>query len=320
MGEMKKTVHEDAWPSLPLAAWRDTRDTLHLWAQMVGKIRLGLCPMVNHWWNVPLYVNGRGLTTSTIPYEDRSLEIHFDFVNHELVIETCDGARRTVALEPRTVKSFYEELMGKLHDLGIDVHIRTMPVEIANAIPFDQDEIHASYDAEYAHRFWLTLVAVDRVLQQFRGGFVGKASPVHFFWGSFDLVATRFSGRRAPPHGAVPNTPLSVVQEAYSHEQESCGFWTGGGGYDDAAFFSYIYPEPEGYAKAKVPAPAFFSETMREFLLPYETVRTSPDPASMVLSFAQSTYDAAADLAHWNRPALERSARPIPHEYRPAGP
>lgn len=295
-----------AWPSLPLTAWRDTRDTLHLWTQIVGKVRLALSPMTNHWWNVPLYVNSRGLTTTSIPYGNRLLEFQFDFVAHELAIQSSDGQRRIMILGPRTVKDFYEEFQGHLAALKIEVPIRAMPVEIPQAIPFDKDVVHRAYDAEYVHRFWSALVSVDKIFEQFRAPFVGKASPVHFFWGSFDLTTTRFSGRRAPPHGEVPHIPLRVVREAYSHEQSSVGFWTGGGGFEDAAFFAYVYPEPDGYPEADVPKPAFYSRELHEFVLPYEAVRTSTNPEKLVLSFAEATYDAAANLSHWNRVALER--------------
>ncbi|MCL2777912.1 MAG: DUF5996 family protein [Polyangiaceae bacterium] len=305
-----KTSQEASWQKLPLAAWRDTRDTLHLWTQIVGKVRLGLCPSMNHWWNVPLYVSARGLTTAAMPCGHRTVEIHFDFLSHKLILDTSEGESRDIDLCPRSVKDFYEQTMAALRALNIDIRIRPIPVEIANPIPFDQDITHASYDADYAQRFWLTLAAADRVLQQYRSGFMGKSSPVHFFWGSFDLVVTRFSGRRAPPHGEVPNTPLSVVREAYSHEQQSCGFWTGGNGYDDAAFFAYAYPEPRGFADASVPSPAFYNKTMGEFVMPYEQVRTSNNPDALVRAFADATYDAAARLARWNRAALERAPAP----------
>ncbi|MCL2726316.1 MAG: DUF5996 family protein [Polyangiaceae bacterium] len=312
MVESKLRQHDASWQKLPLAAWRDTRDTLHLWTQIVGKIRLGLSPTMNHWWNVPLYVSARGLTTSAMPCGDRTVEIHFDFLSHELVIEASDGEQLRIRLEPRSVKDFYENVMAALQAMKIDVHIRPIPTEIPNPIPFDRDTVHASYDAEYAQKFWLTIAAADRALQEFRSGFMGKSSPVHFFWGSFDLVVTRFSGRRAPPHGEVPNIPLSVVREAYSHEQASVGFWTGGNGYDDAGFFAYAYPEPPGFADAPVPSPAFYNKSMGEFVMPYEAVRTSAHPDALVRAFAQATYDAAAGLAHWNRMALERTAATPP--------
>ncbi len=297
-----------AWPELPYAAWKDTRDTLHLMTQIAGKIRLAQTPWLNHSWHVPLYVTARGLTTSPIPHGARAFQIDFDFVDHVLWVRTSDGHFRQIMLAPMPVAEFYLELFAALKELGLDIRINTIPSEIADAIPFDEDRIHAAYDAQYAARFWRVLLSAHCALARFRTGFLGKASPVHFFWGSFDLAVTRFSGRRAPPHpGGVPHLPDAVAREAYSHEVSSAGFWPGGGGpVDYAAFYSYAYPAPEGFASAAVrPAQAFFSRELGEFLLPYETVRTAADPEGALMEFLQSTYAAAADLAHWDRAALE---------------
>jgi hypothetical protein len=296
------------WPSLPLAEWEPTRATLHMWTQIVGKIRLALAPMINHWWQVPLYVTSRGLTTSPMPYGHCVFQIDFDFVDHELRISVEDGATRAIALEPRSVADFYAELMARLRELHLDVRIWTHPVEVETSIPFEQDHEHASYNAEQAHRFWLALVQVDRVLKRFRSGFLGKCSPVHFFWGGFDMALTRFSGRTAPPHpGGIPNVGDWVMREAYSHEVISAGWWPGGGPVKDAAFYAYAYPEPPGCANARIlPADGYYDTTMREFLLPYESVRQAPDPDALVLGFLQSTYEAAANLGGWPRETLER--------------
>jgi hypothetical protein len=296
------------WPALPYAAWKDTRDTLHLWTQIVGKIRLALTPWINHSWHVALYLTARGLTTSPIPYDVREFQIDFDFIDHVLWIRTSDGHFRQLMLAPMPVAQFHAELLAALAELGIDVRINTMPNEIADAIPFDRDRVHASYDREYAARFWRVLLGAHRVLASFRTRFLGKVSPVHFFWGSFDLAVTRFSGRLAPPHpGGVPHLPDAVAREAYSHEVSSAGFWPGGGGpVDYAAFYSYAYPAPEGFASAAVrPAQAFFSQELGEFLLPYEAVRTAPDPERTLMEFLQTTYNAAADLGRWDRAMLE---------------
>jgi hypothetical protein len=296
------------WPALPYAAWKDTRDTLHLWTQIVGKIRLALTPWINHSWHVALYLTARGLTTSPIPYDGREFQIDFDFIDHVLWIRTSDGHFRQLMLAPMPVAQFHAELLAALAELGIDVRINTMPNEIADAIPFDRDRVHASYDREYAARFWRVLLGAHRVLASFRTRFLGKVSPVHFFWGSFDLAVTRFSGRLAPPHpGGVPHLPDAVAREAYSHEVSSAGFWPGGGGpVDYAAFYSYAYPAPEGFASAAVrPAQAFFSQELGEFLLPYEAVRTAPDPERTLMEFLQTTYNAAADLGRWDRAMLE---------------
>ena len=298
----------DRWPELPLAAWRETRDTLHLWTQVVGKIRLARTPWLNHSWHVALYVTSRGLTTSPIPDGARTFQIDFDFIDHVLWLRTSDGHFRQVELTPVSVAKFYANVGIALKELGIAAPIRAMPCEIADCIPFDQDTVHKSYDADYANRFWRVLLAAQEVFSRFRTGFLGKASPVHFFWGSFDLAVTRFSGRRAPSHpGGVPHLPNAVAQEAYSHEVSSAGFWPGGGGpVDYAAFYSYAYPAPEGFSAASVkPAAAFFSKELGEFLLPYDAVRLASDPDTTLMEFLQGTYDAAADLAKWDRKALE---------------
>lgn len=293
-----------AWPELTLADWVDTRDTLHLWTQVVGKVRLALEPMVNHWWQVPLYVSARGLTTSLMHDGNRALEIEFDFLEHILRVDTTDGAHRRLALAPRSVADFYAELVATLHQLDVDVRIVPRPVEIVDAIPFPEDNVQRSYDPAGARRFWTVLVHADRILRRFRAAFVGKASPVHFFWGSFDLAVSRFSGRDAPRHpGGVPNCPDWVQYVAYSHELSSAGFWPGGS--TEGSFYSYAYPTPDGFADWPVPAPAFFDDALGEFLLPYAAVRAAADPDAVVTAFLQSTYEAAADLAHWDRPALE---------------
>lgn len=300
----------DTWPALPLAEWEETCATLHMWTQVVGKVRLALTPMLNHWWQVPLYVTCRGLTTSPIPYGGRSFEIDFDFIDHRLALRTSDGESESFALQPISVADFYAEVMGRLRVLGIELRISTMPAEVADAIPFDQDRRHAAYDAAYAHRFWRILVQADRVLKSFRARFIGKASPVHFFWGSFDLAVTRFSGRPAPPHpGGVPHFPDWAAREAYSHEVSSCGFWPGNGGFGQPAFYAYAYPEPPGFGEAPaVPAAAFYSPELREFILPYDAVRQAAAPDDDLLAFLHSTYAAAADLGGWDRAALERPA------------
>ncbi len=296
------------WPELPYAAWKDTCDTLHLWMQVVGKIRLALTPWLNHSWHVVLYVTARGLTTSPIPYGGAAFQIDFDFIDHVLWVRTNGGDYRQVMLSPMPVAEFHAALMAALAELGIGVRISTMPCEIAEAIPFDQDRAHAAYDRDYANRFWRVLASTHEVMAHFRTGFLGKASPVHFFWGSFDLAVTRFSGRRAPPHpGGVPHLPDAVAREAYSHEVSSAGFWPGGGGpVDYAAFYSYAYPAPQGFAEARVhPAEAFFSKQLGEFILPYDAVRTAREPERALMEFLQSTYEAAAELAKWDRKALE---------------
>ena len=295
------------WPVLDYAAWRDTRDTLQLWTQVVGKIRLKKTPWLNHSWHVPLYVTSRGLTTSPIAHESASFEIEFDFIDQMLDISSSDGRMRRLALRPQSVADFYAAVMAALADLGVTVAINEFPCEIAGATAFSRDRGHAAYDADYARRFWEVLLRIDRILKQFRTGFIGKCSPVHFFWGSFDLAVTRFSGRRAPPYtGKIPGLASAVMREAYSHEVSSAGFWPGGGGIDFAAFYSYAYPTPAGFRESPVrPTGAFFHETLGEFLLPYDAVRTADDPDAALLAFLQSTYEAAARAAAWDRGALE---------------
>jgi hypothetical protein len=297
------------WPALPLEAWRDTLATLHLWTQIVGKIRLKLTPWLNHGWNVPLYVTSRGLGTSPIPCGPRSFEIDFDFIAHALNVTASDGSSRRIALEPRTVADFYRAVLDALAGLGIHVAINEKPSEIPGAIPFSQDRVHQSYDREYAQRFWRALVQVDRVFKRFRTAYLGKSSPVHFFWGSFDLAVTRFSGRTAPKFTAkVPGVSPEVMQDAYSHEVSSAGFWLGGSGTDYAAFYSYAYAaKPEFRSCAVRPAEAFYSEALGEFLLSYDAVRTAPDPDAVLLAFLDSTYEAAAITGGWDRSSLECS-------------
>ena len=295
------------WPELNYQAWQDTRATLHLWTQIVGKIRLMQTPWLNHSWHVPLYVNSKGLTTSPIAHGSRSFEMQFDFLEHVLDITVSDGSGRRLALRPQSVADFYRAVMAALTDLGIPVTINERPCEIAGAIPFSQDRVHAAYDPEYAHRFWQVLLQSDHVMKKFRTGFLGKCSPVHFFWGSFDLAVTRFSGRGAPPFAAqMPGLALEVMREAYSHEVSSAGFWPGGNGTDFPAYYSYAYPTPAGFRESSVqPAAASFREALGEFLLPYEAVRTAADPEAALLAFLQSTYEAAARTADWDRAALE---------------
>jgi hypothetical protein len=295
------------WPELNYDAWRETRATLQLWTQIVGKIRLMQTPWLNHSWHVPLYVNSRGLTTSPITHGSGSFDLQFDFIEHVLDITVSDGATRSLALQPQSVADFYAAVMAALVDLGVAVAINEKPCEIAGAIPFSQDRTHAAYDPVYARRFWQVLLQTDRVLKKFRTGFLGKCSPVHFFWGSFDLAVTRFSGRRAPPFsGTAPGVAQEVMREAYSHEVSSAGFWPGGNGTDFPAFYSYTYPAPAGFREFAVqPAGAFFSEALGEFLLPYDIVRTAADPEAALLDFLQSTYEAAAVTADWDRTALE---------------
>jgi hypothetical protein len=296
------------WPPLPLSEWADTCDTLHLWTQIVGKVRLVLTPLVNHWWNVALYVTPRGLSTTAIPCGVRTFEIHFDFIDHQLRIEASDGATEHVPLRPMSVASFYAEVMARLETMGIQAHIWTMPSEIENATPFEQDVRHAQYDAGMAERFWRVLVQVDRLFKLFRSRFIGKVSPVHFFWGSFDLTVTRFSGRTAPPPtGVYPNVAPWVMAEAYSHEVCSCGFWPGNGGYGRAAFNVYAYPEPAGFAETPLRTPgAFYDNALKQFILPYDVVRQSQSPDQLLLGYLQETYEAAATLGKWDRQALER--------------
>ena len=302
----------DRWPALPYAQWKDTAETLQLWTQIAGKIRLAKTPWLNHSWHVTLYVSPRGLTTGAIPDGPRTFALEFDFLDHALIIETSDGHARQVMLRPVSVAQFYDETMLALRELGIAVTINTRPNEVPDPVPFAQDTMHASYDGDYAQRFWRVLGAASDVMGRFRSAFLGKASPVHFFWGSFDLAVTRFSGRRAPRHpGGVPALPDDVAREAYSHEVSSAGFWPGGGlsPYTEAAFYSYAYPAPEGFGAARVkPAAAFWHKELGEFLLPYEDVRTAHDPDAALMEFLVSTYEAAAELGGWDRSALECEA------------
>jgi hypothetical protein len=300
---------DEKWPELILEEWQDTLATLHMWTQVVGKIRLKQTPLINHWWNVPLYVTARGLTTSPMPYEDRVFEIYFDFIDHKLRIDCSDGALTTLDLREQSVADFYQELMTALHELGIDVKIWTTPVEVPSpfsavreAIPFEKDQVHKSYDADYVNRFWRALVSIDDVFKQFRSRFIGKVSPVHFWWGSFDHAVTRFSGRPAPPREGADK----ITIEAYSHEVISHGFWPGGNSFQ-ASFYAYAAPEPAGFGDVKVkPDGAFYSKDVSEFFLPYDAVRQSSSPEDALIDFCQSTYEAGANLANWSRKALER--------------
>jgi hypothetical protein len=303
----------ELWPALPYENWKDSCTTLHLWTQIVGKVRLAQTPWVNHSWHVTLYVTPRGLTTSAIPYDGRAFRIDFDFIDHALLIQTSTGGERRLALEPRSVAEFHDGLMSALAGLGIRVRIHGSPNEVPQPIPFREDREHAAYDPDHAQRFWRVLLQVDRVFKQFRTRFQGKVSPVHFFWGSFDHAVTRFSGRRAPPHpGGIPNLPDAVTREAYSHEVSSAGFWPGDGATDYPAFYSYAYPAPAGFAAAPVrPEAAFFQQQMGEFILPYDAVRNAAAPDETLLDFLQTTYEAAANAAGWDRAALE---------YPPGGP
>jgi Family of unknown function (DUF5996) len=297
---------EALWPELPYRNWRDTAVTLQLWTQIVGKIRLALTPWLNHSWHVPLYVTSRGLGTLAVPAGREILEMEFDFIAHRLWVRTSLGAERALLLAPQSVSQFYRQLMAQLRELGIEVSIHEMPNEVADTVPFSKDDSHGSYDSVAAHAFWRVLVQADRIFKQFRSGFLGKASPVHFFWGSFDLAVTRFSGRGAPLHpGGVPGLPDAVTREAYSHEVSSAGFWPGNDAFPAAAFYSYAYPEPNGFRDRAVAAGAYFDDKLGEFILPYETVRTAADPEGLVLDFLATTYEAAADTAHWDRAHLE---------------
>lgn len=304
----------ETWPSLPLEAWADTYATLHLWTQIVGKVRLTQSPWLNHGWHVTLYVTARGLTTSLIPHGNRTFQVEFDFIAHQLIVRSSDGGTGGFALEPQPVAAFYKRLMAEMEKLALPVEIHRKPNEVAEPIPFDQDETHQAYDPVYANRFWRVLVQADRVFQVFRARFSGKCSPVHFFWGAPDLAVTRFSGRRAPEHpGGIPNLPDWVTRDAYSHEVSSCGFWPGGGPVPYPAFYSYAYPSPDGFSTAPVkPDAAFFSTDLGEFILPYDAVRQSNSPDDTLLEFLQSTYEVAADLAGWDREALESFQDPRP--------
>ena len=297
----------DYWPALLFEEWKDTAITLHMWTQIIGKIRLTLTPWTNHSWHVTLYVTARGLTTSPIPHDSSTFEIRFDFIDHQLRILKSDGAGRTIELKPQSVAEFYRTVMKTLSDLALPVTINTMPNEIADPVPFDQDEEHHSYDREYANRFWRVLVQSDRVFKEFRSRFCGKCSPVHFFWGSFDLAVTRFSGRPAPPHpGGVPHLPDAITREAYSQEVSSLGFWPGNAAMPVPVFYSYAYPEPPGFSEAKVqPDAAYYEPKLREFILAYDGVRNAEKPDQVLLDFAQGAYDAASQLGKWDRDALE---------------
>ena len=307
MISLQNKSRDEIWPALPFPEWSETCVTLHMWTQIVGKVRLALTPWTNHSWHVTLYVTARGLTTSPIPHGARIFEIEFDFIDHKLSIATDDGAQREIPLQPRSVSEFYHALMSILHELNLPVAINTMPNELPDPIPFERDEMHRAYDRDYANRFWRVLVQADRVFKEFRSRFCGKCSPVHFFWGSFDLAVTRFSGRAAPPHpGGIPHLPDSITREAYSQEVSSLGFWPGNAAAPMPLFYSYAYPEPSGFAKAKVqPEAASYNATMHEFVLPYDAVRTADSPDAVLLEFAQSTYDAASILGKWERDALK---------------
>jgi hypothetical protein len=297
----------EAWPELPYAQWRDTCATLHLWTQIIGKVRLSLTPWLNHSWHVALYVTARGLTTSPIPFGDRIFQIDFDFIEPGLRFRTGDGLQAEIPLRPQSVADFYSAAFAALADLGIKVKINEWANEIPVRIRLSEDRLHASFDPDRAYRWWKILVQADRVLKHFRSGFIGKCSPVHFFWGSFDLAVTRFSGRRAPPHpGGIPNLPDDVARDAYSHEVSSAGFWPGGGPIEYPAFYSYAYPEPPGFRNAAIrPDAAFYREELREFILPYDAVRAAASPDDMLLGFLQSAYEAAANAGGWDRAALE---------------
>jgi hypothetical protein len=304
--EARMSTPEVLWPELPYRNWRDTAVTLQLWTQIVGKIRLALTPWLNHSWHVPLYVTSRGLGTLAVPAGREILELEFDFIAHRLRVRTSLGAERVLLLAPQSVSEFYRGLISQLLELGIDVSIHEMPNEVADPVPLPKDDSHGSYDAAAAHAFWRVLIQADRIFKQFRTGFLGKASPVHFFWGSFDLAVTRFSGRGAPLHpGGIPGLPDAVTREAYSHEVSSAGFWPGNDAFPAAAFYSYAYPEPIGFRDRAVTAGAYFDEKLGEFILPYETVRRAADPEGLVLDFLATTYEAAADTAHWDRGRLE---------------
>jgi hypothetical protein len=307
----------NSWPSLPFAEWKDTAITLHMWTQIVGKIRLTRTPWINHSWHVTLYLTARGLTTSPIPHPAGIFEIRFDFIDHKLRILKSDGVVQVIELRPKSVAAFYREVMAALSELKIDTRINTTPNEVEPAIPFDQDDKHRFYDPEYANRFWRVLLQSARVFQEFRSRFCGKCSPVHFFWGSFDLAVTRFSGRPAPPHpGGVPHLPDAITREAYSQEVSSLGFWPGNSAMPTPVFYSYAYPEPQGFAEAKIqPEAAFYEPKLREFVLPYDAVRTAENPDKALLEFAQSAYDAAAKLGKWDRASLEER-KPTLHSPR----
>jgi hypothetical protein len=291
---------QNVWPALPLKEWEDTYRTLHMWTQIIGKIRLGLAPLQNHCWNAALYISARGLTTSPMPYKDLALEIEFNFLQHRLELRTSSGFERAISLSPKSVAAFYREVFAVLRAAGVDLRINTKPQEVADPIPLDQDDTDASYDPEYANRLWRILLATDSVFQEFRARFIGKSSPVHFFWGSFDLCCTRFSGRRAPPRKGI------ITSEAYSHECSSLGWWPGGGDVKGPAFYAYMAPEPPGYGARPLLQSGSYQDQMHEFILMYEDVRAAKSPREEILEFAQRTYEAGADLAGWERSALER--------------
>ena len=299
-------TNPDLLPALPFDSWKDTLATLHMWTQVVGKVRLKLCPLVNHFWNVTFYLTARGMTTEAMPYESGTVEVRFDFIDHKLLIETDQGRTAEIALKPQSVAEFYTKFMAAIANLGVTTKIWTMPCEVPNPTPFEQDQVHASYDPEAVNKFWRITVWVDQVFHEFRAEFIGKVSPVHFFWGSFDLAVTRFSGRPAPERpGADP-----ITREAYSHEVSSAGFWPGGGDIKGPAFYSYAAPEPAGFAEQKVrPQAAYYHPQMKEFLLMYDDVRAAASPKAALMEFLESTYDAAANLGKWDRKALERSPR-----------
>ena len=305
---MSRADARSPWPDLELHEWLPTRDTLHMWLQIVGKVRLVQSPWINHGWHATLYPTSRGLTTSLIPHGNRQFQIDLDLIDHRLAVTASDGSRGGFALEPQTVAAFYDRLMGELSRLDLAVRIVARPNEVPEAIPFPVDDVHREYDADAAHRFWRMLVQAERVMLQFRARFIGKCSPIHLFWGAMDLAVTRFSGRVAPQHpGGIPNLPDRVTRDAYSHEVSSCGFWAGTPPVDYPAFYAYAYPEPPGFAEARVrPEGAFYSGAFREFVLPYARVRESPAPGDTLTEFLQSTYEAAADLGRWDRAALER--------------
>jgi Family of unknown function (DUF5996) len=304
--EKAKGRKGSSWDIPIIIDWYDTLDTIHLWTQIIGKIRLAVAPKVNHWWHSTLYVTSRGLTTLSMPYGDRTFQINFDFLQHQLQIETSDGITKTIPLVSQSVASFYQAVMSTMKAIDIDIHIWTMPQEISEPIPFDLDYKHATYNSEYARKFWQILLQIDRVMTLFRSRYVGKCSPTHFFWGSFDLAVTRFSGKPAPLHpGGVPNMVDWVTQEAYSHELSSCGFWSGSSSIEPM-FYSYAYPEPEGFKDYKIqPQSAFYNEEMKEFVLPYKAVQQADDPDDILLTFLQSTYEATANLGKWDRKALD---------------
>jgi hypothetical protein len=308
----KSSPTVDPWPALPLEAWSNTCAALHLWTQIVGKVRLAQSPWMNHSWHTTLYVTARGLTTSPIPHGNRVFQIDFDFISHQLIVQSADGSTGGFGLAPQSVAEFYRGFVEQMNKLHLPVNIHKKPNEIADALPFDEDHQPREYDPEYANRFWRILVQADRVFKEFRARFIGKCSPVHYFWGAPDLAVTRFSGRPAPQHpGNVPNLPDWVAREAYSHEVSSCGFWPGGPPTPYPLFYSYAYPEPAGFAQAAIkPAEAFYSTDLREFLLPYDAVRQAASPDAALLDFLETTYEAAAELAGWDRAALERKHDP----------